>query len=201
MRVGLFRRIGSYVLDAIPIFFLLSLLFTLFIGEILKPDNYDVLYEEYQAINEDYTERIGVYETQFENGEITEEEFYEQYDNHMEYFALNTREHVQEIFRYLINTIFYYLVSFNLIYFLYSGFTKGNTLGRRMAKIELQGNINWWTLFVREVIWKFGYWMLLGIIGGILLDIAMISLSAKKRAPREIVTGLTVQYVGVQYPF
>jgi uncharacterized membrane protein len=92
MRVGLFRRIGSYVLDAIPIFFLLSLLFTLFIGEILKPDNYDVLYDEYQVINEEYTERIGVFETQYENGEITEDEFYEIYNNHMDYFALNTRK-------------------------------------------------------------------------------------------------------------
>jgi hypothetical protein len=70
-----------------------------------------------------------------------------------------------------------------------------------MAKIELLGNVNWWTLFVREVIWKFGYWMLLGFIGGIILDIAMISVGAKKRAPRDIVTGITVQHEGVQYPF
>jgi uncharacterized RDD family membrane protein YckC len=88
-----------------------------------------------------------------------------------------------------------------LIYFVYNGFTKGKTLGRRMAKIELQGKINWWTLFVREVIWKFGYWMLLLFIGGIILDILMISFSAKKMALRDLITGITVQHEGVQYPF
>jgi hypothetical protein len=201
MRVGLFRRIGSFLLDAIPIFFLLSLLFTLFIGQIIKPDGYDEMYAEYQEINEEYTQRIGVFEEQYEDGEITEEEFLAEYDNHMQYFALNTREHVQEIFRYFINTIFYYIISFNMIYYVYSGFTKGKTLGRRMAKIQLTGNVNWWTLFVREIVWKFGYWMILGIIGGIFLDVAMIGLGAKKQAPRDIITGIKLSYEGVQYPF
>jgi hypothetical protein len=56
-------------------------------------------------------------------------------------------------------------------------------------------------LLVREVIWKFGYWTITLVIGGILLDAAMIGLSQKKQALRDIVSGIYLKYEGVEYPF
>jgi hypothetical protein len=201
MRVSVFKRIGSYLLDAIPILVILSLLFSFLVEDIIKPEGYDALMEEYTEINEHYNTLIDPYLLQYENGDITEDEYSDILDNHMLYYNHDVEEHTIAMINYFRDTVFFYLVAFTLIYYLLNGFTKGKTPGRRLMKIELRGKINWWTLFVREVIWKTGYWMLTIFIGGIVLDIAMISFSSKKLAPRDIVTDITLQYEGVNYPF
>ena len=68
-------------------------------------------------------------------------------------------------------------------------------------KIELQGKINWWTLFIREVIWKSFFWVLTLFVFGIILDGALILFTQKKRTLRDIVSGITVNVEGVTYPF
>ena len=77
MRVGVFRRAGSFFVDFLPIFVVISLLFQFFVGEMLKPDNYDVLYEEYESIRETY---FGDMEQRYTDGEITLEEYQAEYD-------------------------------------------------------------------------------------------------------------------------
>jgi hypothetical protein len=201
MRVSAFRRIVSYLLDILPIFAVLSLLFTFVVGDILKPENHDVLMEEYQQITAEYGDVVDPYRLQFEAGELTEEEYQAILDPIIEDYNEDTREHITSMILYFQNGFLYYLMSFTVLYYLYSVVTKGKTVGRKLMKIELDGKINWWTLLVREVIWKTGYYMLTLLIGGIILDIAMISLSNKKRAPRDIVTGITLKYEGVTYPF
>ena len=201
MRVNATRRIISYLLDILPIFAILSLLFTFFVGDLLKPDGHDELMEEYAVITEEYNTRIDPYRTQFENEEITEEEFQAIIDPIIEEFNEETVVHTESMLLNFQNGFLYYLMSFTSVYYVYSLLTMGKTIGRRMMKIELAGKVNWWTLLVREVIWKTGYYMLTLLIGGLILDIAMISFSAKKRAPRDIVTGITIKYEGVDYPF
>ena len=75
MRVGVLRRIGAYLLDIIPIFAVLSLLFTFFVGDLLKPEGYDDLMEEYYEITADYNDLIEPFSTQYQNEEITLEEY------------------------------------------------------------------------------------------------------------------------------
>ena len=201
MKVNATRRIFSYLVDILPILALLSVLFNFFVGDLLKPENHDVLMEEYTTITEEYNDLVEPYRLQFDNGELTEEEYQTIIDPIIEEFNEDTREHTTSMILYFQNGFLYFIFSFTILYYLYNGFTKGRTYGRKMMKIELTGKITWWTLFIREVIWKTGYYMLTLLIGGIILDIAMISLSAKKRAPRDIVTNITLKYEGVDYPF
>jgi hypothetical protein len=201
MRVTAFRRIVSYLLDILPIFAVLSLLFTFIVGDILKPENHDALMAEYQQITDEYGDMVDPYRLQFEEGELTEEEYQAILDPIIEDYNEETREHITSMILYFQNGFLYYLMSFTILYYLYSVITKGKTVGRKLMRIELDGKINWWTLLVREVIWKTGYYMLTLLIGGIILDIAMISFTNKKRAPRDIVTGITLKYEGVTYPF
>jgi len=201
MRVGVFKRIGSFLLDAIPLFFILSLLFTFLVGDLLKPNNYDALMSELEVIQERYNDLIEPYKTQYEDDIITEAEYTVYVDDIRNDYLDETSEHLEANLSYIIRTVIYYVVAFILTYYIYNVVTKGNTIGRQMMKIELQGKINWWTLLLREVFWKPVYWVLTLGIGGIILDIAMITFSNRKQAPRDIVSGITVQHQGVNYPF
>jgi hypothetical protein len=101
---------------------------------------------------------------------------------------------------YLGRSVIYYLVGFNVVYFIYNVITKGKTFGRKFTKIELKGKINLWTLLLREIIWKTGYWGLtLG--AGILVDMIMIGATSKKLSFRDMVSNIRVTHEGIDYPF
>jgi len=201
MRVGILRRIGSYLLDLVPIIAILSLLFQFLVGDMLKPDNYDNLLEEYNQITANYNDLAADYQERYDAGEITEDEFNDSYQVLVEGHTADTIEHTEAILLFYSRVLVYYLISITLLYYVYSAATKGNTIGRQLLKIELTGKINWWTLFIREVIWKTGYYMLTLFIGGILVDMFMISFTAKKKAPRDFISKIDVKFRGVDYPF
>ncbi len=202
MIVGVFRRIAAFVFDALPVLGVLSLLSTLFVGGLIKPDNYDEYLAAYQSTVEDYNNEVMPIYDQLVAEEITRDE-YEELAGPIEdsYFDNDeTRLQVETYLTYIGRQIIYYLVGFNVIYYLYNVLTKGRTLGRRITKIELKGKINWWTLLLREVIWKTGYWGLtLGV--GILVDVFMIGITAKKLSFRDIVSQTRVTQEGREYQF
>ena len=198
MRVGLLRRIGSFILDTIPILLIVSLLFQLFIGDMLKPDTYDADYERYNEIREEY---FGELEQQYTDGEITLDQYQERYDSLVPSFQRATEEVYTTILMYLARTVLYHTISFISIYLVYILFTKGRTLGRRVLHIELGGKVTLWRLFLREIIWKFGYWAVTLVIGGVVLDMAMIVMTKRKQTLRDFVSGTYIKYEGVDYPF
>lgn len=201
MKVGVLRRIGSYLLDIIPIFAVLSLLFTFFIGDLLEPENYDNLIVEHSEITADYRAEILPFFEQYESGVISQDAYQAAIADDTDQYYLDTEEHVQAMLIYFRNALVYYIAAFTVLYYAYSVVTKGRTLGRKLMRIELKGSINWWTLLIREVIWKTGYYLLTFVIGGIIIDILMIKFSNKKNAPRDYITKITVKYEGADYPF
>lgn len=201
MRVGVFKRGGAFIFDAMPIFLILSLLFSLFVGDILKPEGYDVGMEEYEVIREQYNDLIEPLTAQNEAGTLSDADYQEELDNLSSSFTEDTKTYTIMMMNFLIDSIFYYVLSYTILYYAYNVLTKGKTFGRKFMKIELQGKINWWTLLVREVIWKTGFWILTLAIGGILIDIIMVSFTNKKRTLRDMVSGITVAVEGVTYPF
>ena len=198
MRVGLFRRLGSFILDTMPIILVVSLLFSLFIGDMLKPDNYDAHYARYNELREEY---FGELEQRYTDGEITLDQYQERYNSLSPSFQRATEIEYTTILVYIARIVLYHTVSFISIYLVYIIATKGRTFGRRMLHIELGGKVTIWRLFLREIIWKFGYWAVTLVIGGVLLDIAMISFSQKKLTLRDFVSGTYIKYEGVDYPF
>lgn len=200
MKVGAWKRVGSTLIDIMPIIALLSILFNLFVGDLLKPEEYETTIEEHNEITEYYQGFFDGYQAQFDDGELTQEEYDAEIANLMLFYNNATVEHNLVAMNYFGNTILYFFISFNALYYAYNLFTKGQTIGRRILKLELKGKINWWTLLIREIIWKTGFWTVtLG--GGILLDMAMIGLSARKQSLRDMVTQTRVTYEGVDYPF
>ena len=198
MRVGLWRRLISFVLDPFPIAAIIALLFSWFVGDLLKPADYDNLYAQYTEIREEYFSDL---EQRYLDEELTYEEYRERYDSLMPSFQRATEEYYPAILKYTTRVVLYHVISFGAIYYIYQVSTKGRTLGRRMMKIELAGKVTAWRLFVREILWKYVFWTITLFVGGIMLDIAMIAFSQKKQTLRDIVSGTYLQYEGMDYPF
>ena len=203
MRVGLFRRIGSFIIDALPVIATLSLCFSLFVGGLIKPDNYDEHMEAYKAKVAAFNAEALPYHNQLVAEEITQDEYNTivgPIEESYEFDGEETSEQIQTYMTYIGRAVIYYLVGFNVVYFIYNAATKGNTFGRKFTKIELKGKVNFWTILLREIIWKTGYWGLtLG--AGILVDMIMIGLTTKKLTFRDMVSQIRVTHAGVDYPF
>jgi formate-dependent nitrite reductase membrane component NrfD len=198
MRVGLMRRLASFILDAFPIAIIISLLFSLFIGDLLKPANYDDIYAEYSLIRSEYFSDL---EDKYFNEEITYDQYQERYNSLVPAFQNATKEQYKTIVTYTSRVVLYHVISFGAVYYIYMALMKGNTLGRKTMKIELGGKVTLWNLFVREILWKYFFWIITLGIGGIILDITMISLSQKKQTVRDYVSKTYIKYEGVDYPF
>lgn len=203
MRVGVFRRIGSFIIDALPVIATLSLCFSLFVGGLLKPINYDEHMAAYRAKTEAFAEEALPYHEQLVAEEITQDQYntlVQPIEASYEFDGEETTEQIQTYLTYITRSIIYYIVGFNLVYLIYNVATKGKTFGRKLTKIELKGKINLWTILLREVIWKTGFWGLtLG--AGILVDMIMIGATTKKQSFRDMVTNIRVTHEGVDYPF
>jgi hypothetical protein len=98
---------------------------------------------------------------------------------------------------------------------------KGNTFGRHLMGAELRGKVTWFTLLLREVMWKHFFWLmfvifisfissmmyvpffLLGVfvILGVTIDMVLISFTQKKKTLRDTFSNTEVVYKGVNYPF
>jgi hypothetical protein len=88
-------------------------------------------------------------------------------------------------------------VTFN---FVYQGTLKGLTLGRRLFKLKLQGRVTWWTLFLREVLWKYFYWFFtLGF--GFFLDFILVTFTQSKKTVRDYLTHTRIILEDTLYPF
>ena len=154
MRIGLFRRIASYLMDAIPIIFVLSILFSLFVGNLLQPDNYDDIKAEYEQNQEVYFDTLEGYYDQFDEGLITEEQLQTKEELLLEAFLSDNSDLEDVIYTFYTNSVLYYYLGFTLVYLIYVVSTKGQTFGRRFLKIQLSGRVNIWTVILRDVLWK-----------------------------------------------
>ena len=82
-------------------------------------------------------------------------------------------------------------------------------------QLELQGNVTWYTLLVREILWKHVFWMfpliLLSIFNPMIVflvlplclftDIVMIVFTKNKKTFRDTITKTYITPQGVNYPF
>ncbi|MGS0972724.1 MAG: RDD family protein [Candidatus Izemoplasmataceae bacterium] len=200
MRIGAFKRLASYLLDAIPLLFILGLLFSLLVSNMLQPDNYDRVMTIYEENQTEYFNTLEGYYDDFDEGLITETELQEKEQNLLEDF-LNNNEYLENvIYTYYTNTALYYYFGFTLLYFIYILITKGQTFGRRFLKIQLSGRVTFWTLFLREILWKNIFWTFtFGI--GFIIDWIMITFTRKKRTLRDTLTETYLSHAGIDYPF
>jgi len=218
MKIGVFKRIASYLLDIVPIITLFYALHALFVGGLLQTavdPNYSDIESEYFELVDERNVTIEGYLDQFDNGEITEDEYFELRTDLQTVFFEENEEVVTTITQYWLYSFLYFAIFINIAYFAYMVGFKGQSLGRKIMKIELMGNIKWHTILLREVLWKnllytvsciiglainpiLGIFSLLFFVG---LDVGLITFTKKKKTLRDMFSQTYLGYEGVNYPF
>ena len=99
----------------------------------------------------------------------------------------------------LMSVVLYFYTGWVIGNYIYQGLMKGNTFGRKWMDIELSGRVNWWSLFMREVLWKGFFWAFTLSIG-IWIDFLFIAFTKDRKTLRDHISGLKVIYIDVPYP-
>ncbi|MFK5883743.1 MAG: RDD family protein [Candidatus Izemoplasma sp.] len=202
MRANAPRRIMAFLFDFFVIIFILTLLFRLFGDNLVKNQfgDYDHIYNSYQENLDDYNLRYDTLFISYEDDFLTLEEFdaadklmYDDFRNNNEYY-------INSITLYYFNSALFFLFGYVILDYTHNLVTKGKTLGRRSMKIELAGRITWYTLFLREVMFKTLFW-LVTLSAGIAIDFALIAFTSKKKTLRDYLSETYVVYSGARYPF
>ncbi len=217
MNAGLIRRSIAFFTDFIFIAALISFTFTLVAAPIYRStvDDFDIHYEAFQVLQEDRSEQLRDLNTeeyelrdQYEDGEITESEFNTELDRiRDERDAINehyTEENYPQAYgvgnRYLFFSIVYGVFGFAAFHIAYMLLTKGHSIGRKLMRLRLAGNINILSLLLREFFWKYFYFvMTLGF--GIIIDLYMIVLRTDKKTLRDHFSKTRVIVEDIKYPF
>jgi hypothetical protein len=203
MKVGFFKRTGSYILDVVPLFLLITATLTWFVGDIIENsiDDYSRLEAIYNDRLEEQVEISSGYYEQLEEDIITEEEYGELISELQNTFLHNNEYLINVvIYQYWYTAVAYVLITFFLLYLTYMIVMKGNTLGRTLMQIELQGKVTWYNIILREFCWKFLFWC--GTLSiGLAIDIGLIAFSKKKRTLRDYFSHTYLAPKGVNYPF
>lgn len=191
------------MLDALPLFLLVTASLSWFAGDIIQ-DNID----DYHRLNAIYVENLAEYQEimqghydKIDEGLLTEAEYTLLQQDIQNTFVHNNSSLIQVVvYQYAIASIFYVFIAFSTLYTAYNIALKGNTLGRRMMQIELQGNVKWYSILLREFFWKHLFWF--GTLSaGLAIDWGLIAFTKKKRTLRDIFSNTYLTPKGVNYPF
>lgn len=217
----LIRRIGSFIIDILAIAMIVNFSFTLIAGPVIQEyiGYEEGMLEELVTESDAYSAQRDTYQDKLENDDAYTQE---DYNEDIEALDETYNERNQTAMSYIYWTIFYHWAGTTLLYYVYSGIMKGQTFGRRFLKIYMSGRINWWTLFLREVLWKSFFWVFVGVFAssvfsltflfqsflfvillpiGIWTDIVMILSTRNKKTLRDRLSGTRILLKDIIYPF
>jgi len=201
MSASAFKRVLSFFVDFILILGLVTLTYRVVARPLIENsiDNFDTLYAAFYDAQADRIEDITLLQESLDEGLITETEYTQEVALIDEFYNENYEEETLVFAALIYQSIIYYLVSASLVNYCYNLLLKGRTIGRRISKLRLSGNVNWWTLLLRELMWKPVYWIFtLGF--GIFLDFIMIALTSSKKTLRDYVSKTRVVVEDTLYP-
>lgn len=201
MNASIFRRILSFFVDTILVLAVVVLLYRVAARPLIEDsiDNFDALYASFIEAQDIRFEEIILLQEELDAERITEEEYNARLNQIDEIYNENYAEETEVYATFLYTSAIYFIISATLINYLYQGFTRGKTIGRRVAKLRLAGSINWWTLLLREVFWKSIFWVFtLGF--GIFIDFILISLTSQRKTIRDYLTKTKVVLEDTLYP-
>lgn len=201
MNASIFKRIFSFLIDTIFILALVVFLFRFVARPMIENsiENFDTLYASFIEAQDTRFNDVVLVQEDFDAGLISEAEYTERLNEIDEVYNENYAEETEAYATFLYTSALYFILSLTLFNYLYQGFTRGKTVGRRFAKLRLAGPVNWWTLLLREVFWKSIYWVFtLGF--GIFIDFILISLTRQRKTIRDYLTKTKVVVEDTLYP-
>lgn len=219
MGAGFIKRAFSSLLDLTIAFFVVYLTFT-FVGRSILQNqvpNFDEIYTSYQEIVDAYNL----------DKEAASEEYNAQLiiaggDDSLEAIALTAYQNKvilldqiniidiepynRPLTNFFLNSIFYYAIGFLVVMSIYTVATKGKTLGRKIMKIELSGNVNPVSIFLHDIMLKYFiivFVFVISMYAGVILfllslaiDLFMMSFSKQKGSLRDVLLKMNLVRTG-----
>lgn len=201
MSASAFKRILSFFVDFILVLGVVTLSYRLIVGPLIEDgiDNFDTLYPAFVEAQSDRIDELTALQESFTEGVITETEYNQQVALVDEFYNTNFEEETLVFASFIYQSIIYYLIAYSLANYAYNVIFKGRTIGRRITKLRLSGNVTWWTLLLRELLWKPVYWIFtLGF--GIFLDFILIALTSSKKTLRDYISKTRIVVEDTLYP-
>ncbi len=197
MTAGTFRRIASFIVDFMIIISLVFTVFRIFVdGTIREFTGYDETLSDWPYAAAELNEERDTLRTRLEEDDTyTREDF----DRDVQELEDHYNEVYAPVIPYLMSTFLYFYFGWIAGNYIYQGLMKGRTFGRKWLKIELGGRVTWWTLFMREVLWK-GFFWFFTVSFGIWLDFVLISFTQERKTLRDRISGNRVILEDVPYP-
>ncbi|HKL47255.1 MAG TPA: RDD family protein [Candidatus Izemoplasmatales bacterium] len=200
MRAGYLRRLTSALIDLIVVVLIVYLAFTLFGRSIIqnRVDNYDVIEENLQEVldvRNDNLEHIDQLDTDAEDQR-------EQIAviNHLSSFDESVYERL--LTRYYTETVYFYIIGITLLLSVMVIALNGLTLGRRVMRIELVGNVNLFNVIIHDLLLKYIlivalvafnlYYAFIIIPLYFLIDLFLIVLTKNKATLRDTLSKIVV---------
>ncbi len=222
MRAGFFRRLLSSLIDMTLIFTIIYLSFIAFGRTVLqgKIENYDEINSAYQEIMIVYNANMDDIQKDYDVAKALAGEdealktaaldnYLEQSNILNEQNIIDTAPYMEPLGLYFTNVVYYYLFIFLILATLYSMFLKGLTLGRRVMKLKLTGPVNFMTIFLHDVAFKYLLVVVLVPINVLfalmlimfmgLIDTALIGATRNKLTVRDMISKITVERTEYKY--
>lgn len=198
MRAKFIKRALSFLIDANLIFGVIYLVFIIIGRTIIQSgtENFNE-HERLYNIELQYTDALlnGV-DSSLRDEDISETTHKALVEKYTLEFNERVETYVVTRFLYFFNVTMYFIITFILLNYAYNAVLQGKTFGRKVMGLRLDGNIQWYSLLTRELLYK-GFFGLLTLP----IDMYLIMFSKSKKAIRDRASGIYVVDESVKYPF
>jgi hypothetical protein len=215
MSAGFFKRATSTVIDMIIVFAFIYLTFAL-IGKPLlqkRVENFDEVFSSYSIIIAAYNDDLTAIQTEYNaNMEIAdgdsalEAAAKETYQTKLD--MLNQQNDIDvglfniPLTLYFLSIIYYFVVGFIALMTIYTLIIKGKTLGRKLMRVKMEGNINLLTVFFHDIILKYFFFIIILLFGmyygfvffmlSLMIDLILITFTKNKSTIRDMMFNIKI---------
>ncbi len=202
MSAGFFRRLASFMIDFSILLIIAITVFRLIGGPIIRNsiDGYQEARTTFDLGRAEYNRKVNQVVDRYEAGVYTEAEYEQRLNELQATFDQTYYDESQIVYRYWIISFIFNALLLTISNYIYQGVTKGYTLGRKTLKLRFSGPVNWWTLFIREVLWKSFFWIFTFSFG-IVIDFMLMGFTRNHKTLRDYTSGVRVILEDVVYPF
>ncbi|MCF7923917.1 MAG: RDD family protein [Candidatus Izimaplasma sp.] len=217
MRAGFFRRLTSALIDLTIVILIAYFSFVLFGRTILQNQvtHFDDIDEYYQEVIDAYNEDNNLIQVQYEeqrelagDDEEARIDALNLFKTRMavlnRQYALDSSVYNRLLLDYNMGLIYYFTIGVGLLLAILVLTTSGNTIGRRILKIKLEGQVNFVNIFIHDLLLKYFLVIMLILISPyhaliiipiyFLIDLVLILITKDKTTIRDNLSRIIINY-------
>ena len=222
MKAGFFRRLLSTIIDLMLVFGFIYLSFVAVGRSVLqdKIENYDEVNTRYSEIMDVYNSNLEQiqreYEAEIELAGEDQELKDLAFENYLSRSNVLNHQNLIDVAPYNLplgiyftNVIYYYVLIFLIVMSIYTIALKGATIGRRLLRLKLVGPVNYLSVFLHDIAFKYLLIIALMVINPLfsimvlmfmgLVDTGLIAGTRNKNTIRDMVSKIQIEKIDYNY--